>query len=240
MWTVRDAHDILATTPRVVHIQTKHRTSGVTMCTLSSHVKSHDRLPQYLHTTVWPISLFNCFFSLSRHLTKNTVFLNLHYRGNMVGMSVWVWLTQSCKTITHKEIHTTGSCDSLNPLPMSNAPNTVYIMFDMNCIFTHLITLEDLTSFCISYLFCFQKYKVSVLCVIVWVPSSHLQEGTVSKEMSSSHNAAGHPYHTQSLISLRACSNMILKNELTSTRSYIIHGWRYGLCIATATVTGNG
>jgi len=40
---------------------------------------------------------------------------------------------------------------------MNNATKTVYIMSDMNCIFTQLITLKDMTSFCISYLFCFHK-----------------------------------------------------------------------------------
>jgi serine/threonine protein kinase len=47
---------------------------------------------------------------------------------------------------------------------MNTAPKTVYIMSDMNCTFTQLIILEDLTSFCISYLFCFHKYSVCLVC----------------------------------------------------------------------------
>jgi hypothetical protein len=39
----------------------------------ASHVMSHDRLPQYLHPTLQPILLLNCFFSLSRYLTERTV-----------------------------------------------------------------------------------------------------------------------------------------------------------------------
>ena len=60
------------------------------MCILTSHVNSHDILPLYVHTTLWPLSLFNCLFSLSRPRTESTVFLNLHHHGNLVGMSVWV------------------------------------------------------------------------------------------------------------------------------------------------------
>ena len=110
----------------------------------------------------------------------------------------------------------------------------------MNCNFTQLITVKDLISFCISNLFCFHIYKAPVLCFIVWVLSLRLKERTMSKVKSSSHNAPGHPYPAQSKISLKTCSNIILKSELTSTRSYLIHGWRYGLHIDTATINVNG
>jgi hypothetical protein len=65
--------------------------------TLTIRLKSHARLPQYLHTVLWPLSLFYCFFSLSRHLTENTNFLNLHHHGNLVSLYVTDWLTHSLK-----------------------------------------------------------------------------------------------------------------------------------------------
>ena len=160
---------------------------------------SHMTDSHNIHTTLWPLKLFNCFLSLSRHLTENTVFLNLHHHGNLAGMSVWVWLTQS---LNHAKVgrYTPQAVVTL----FKSAPHEHCTKDSLHNVWheLHFHTLNHprrldfilLTYFFILLtVFCFHEYKTSVLCVIVWVPSFRLQEGTLSWETSNSQNTAGHP-----------------------------------------------